>query len=139
MQSDVLFVCVGNMGRSQMAEGFFNHLAKNHKAMSAGIHAVHEMSKIIIDVMKEAGIDISKQMPKQLIADMVENTSRIIAMGDDVKKSNFLPVKLAENWHIPDPLGKTPEQLKMIRDMIKEKVEKLVNELENGENENIFQ
>ncbi|MBW2995201.1 arsenate reductase ArsC [Candidatus Woesearchaeota archaeon] len=133
MEKFILFVCVGNMGRSQMAEGFFNNISKKYKSISAGINAVHEMSPIIIDVMKEIGIDISKQRPKQLVADMVESASRIIAMGDDVKKSNFLPVKLAENWHIPDPIGKTPEQLKMIRDMIKEKVEKLINELENGE------
>lgn len=127
----VLFVCVGNVGRSQMAEAYFNKFAKTHKAKSAGIGAAHHMSDTIIKLMNEEGIDIRGQSPKQLTSDFVESASKIIAMGDDVKKSDFLAVKVAENWHVPDPARvKTIEEIKEIRDMIKVKVLELVKELE---------
>jgi len=114
-----------------MAEAFFNKFSKNHKAISAGTNAAHHMSDIIIDLMKEEGIDISNQRPKQLKSEMVEKASRIIALGDTVKKSGFLQVKMAENWHIPDPIFcKTKDDVRKIRDMIKERVLNLVKELD---------
>jgi len=113
-----------------MAEAFFNKLSKTYKAISAGIHAVGQMSPLIIELMKEEGVDISDKKSKQLKAEMVENASRIIALGDDVKRSELLQVKMAENWHIPDPVGKSVEEIRAIRDSIKEKVINLVKEVD---------
>jgi protein-tyrosine-phosphatase len=130
----ILFVCVGNVGRSQMAEGFFNYFSKNqdHTAISAGVNAANRMSDIIVDLMKEDDIDISSHKPKHLTADMVENALKIISLGDDVR-SDFLQVRSAENWHMPDPVHcKSIDEVREIREKIKNNVLKLISKLENG-------
>ena len=78
----VLFVCVGNAGRSQMAEAFFNHLASGKdKAMSAGTKPASAVDPRTIDVMREVGIDISGNKPKALTMEMLEQADRVITMG----------------------------------------------------------
>lgn len=126
---EVLFVCVGNSARSQMAEGFFNHLAKGKAvATSAGTNPSSEISPLAVKVMKEAGIDISKQKPKKLTPEMLESADRVITMGCGVEETcpgAFVPT---EDWALEDPKGKPIEKVREIRDEIKVRVEKLTKE-----------
>ena len=81
MTKTVLFVCIGNSGRSQMAEAFFNRLSKTWKAISAGTNPDDNIHPYTIRVMKEVGVDVSKQKPKLLTQRMIEKADKIITMG----------------------------------------------------------
>ena len=82
----VLFVCVGNAGRSQMAEAFFNHIAKGKaQAMSAGTNPASAVDPTVIRVMQEVGIDISRNHPKKLTVEMMEQADKVISMGCGVE------------------------------------------------------
>jgi arsenate reductase len=131
MEKYILFVCVGNACRSQIAEAYFNKFSKKIKAKSAGMNPAHQIFGPAVEVMKEEDIDMSLNKPKKLVADMVENAVKIIAMGDELKKSEFLAVKLAENWGIPDPMRVNPEELVKVRDKIKEKVLALIKQIDS--------
>ena len=81
-EKTILFVCVENAGRSQIAEGFFNKYApEGYKAISAGTKPVSEINPIAVDVMKEVGIDISNQKSKDITEDMMRNSAKIVNMG----------------------------------------------------------
>jgi len=129
----VLFVCVGNAARSQMAEAFFNHLTKSSSAESAGTEPAEKISLKAVEVMKEAGIDISSAKPKLLTQKMVDGADRIITMG--CLHESSCPLFLIkekskiEDWNIADPRGKRTEDVRMARDEIKKRVEALIREL----------
>ncbi|MFH1015921.1 MAG: arsenate reductase ArsC [Chloroflexota bacterium] len=126
----VLFVCVGNSARSQMAEGFFNHLAKGKAvATSAGTSPSSEVSPLAVKVMKEAGIDISQQNPKKLTPEMLESADRVITMGCGVEETCPATLVPTEDWALDDPKGQPIEKVREIRDQIKNRVEKLINEI----------
>ena len=120
----VLFVCVHNSGRSQMAEAFFNHFAgKKASASSAGTQPASEINPTVVQVMREAGLDISHKMPKLLTLEMMENADRVITMGCGAEKvcpASFVPT---EDWQIEDPEGKPIEKVRQIRDIIRNKVD----------------
>lgn len=124
----ILFVCVENAGRSQMAEGFFNKYApKGYEAISAGTKPVSQINPIAVDVMWEAGIDISSQKSKELTEDMIRNSSNIVNMGCMEKES--CPTLFLQNlldWNIEDPKGKPIEKVREIRDEIDQRVKELV-------------
>jgi len=126
----ILFVCVHNSGRSQMAKAFFNHLAKNKAAaFSAGTQPALKINPIVVQVMLEAGIDISRQKPKPLTLEMMESANRVITMGCGVEEScpaSFVPM---EDWGIEDPEGKPIEEVRQIRDTIRNKVATLIDDL----------
>ncbi len=126
----VLFVCVHNSGRSQMAEAFFNQIAGNKaKVFSAGTQSVSEINPTVVKVMREAGLDISHQKPKLLTLEMMENADRVIAMGcgaEDTCPASFVPM---EDWDIEDPEGKPVDNVRNIRDIIRIKVATLIKEL----------
>jgi len=127
----ILFICIGNSGRSQMAEAFFNHLSKTGKAISAGTAPDKKIHPQTIRVMEELGIDVSKQKPKLLTKKLIKRADRIIIMDSELSK-NIPPeysTKLAE-WRIEKLLGKPIEQIKKIRDQIKKKVKQLIREIE---------
>jgi len=129
----VLFVCVHNSGRSQMAEAFFNHMAKGKaQAYSAGTQPADKVNPVVIKAMSEAGIDISGNKPKALNMEMVEKADRMITMGCGAEAEAVCPASFieTEDWALEDPKGKTIEQVRKIRDEIKEKVTKLLNNLE---------
>ena len=129
----VLFVCVHNSGRSQMAEAFFNHMAKGKaQAYSAGTQPADKVNPVVIKAMSEAGIDISGNKPKALNMEMVEKADRMITMGCGAEAEAVCPASFieTEDWALEDPKGKTLEQVRKIRDEIKEKVTKLLNNLE---------
>jgi len=128
----VLFVCVHNSGRSQMAEAFFNHMAKGKaQAYSAGTQPADEVNPVVVEAMRETGINISGNKPKMLTMDMVEKAARMITMGCGAEAEAVCPASFVqtEDWALEDPAGKTLEQVRKIRDEIKKRVEKLLAEL----------
>jgi arsenate reductase len=126
----VLFICVHNAGRSQMAEAFFNAMAKGKAiAASAGTRPAAHMDKGVVAAMREVGIDIRRQHPKPLTLEMIEGADRVITMGcgaEEACPASFVPV---EDWELDDPEGKSAEEIRKIRDEIKARVEVLINEL----------
>ena len=126
----VLFVCVRNSGRSQMAEAFFNQMAKGKaKAKSAGTRPARRLDDNVIEIMWEAGIEISRQRPKLLTPKLLDWADRVITMGCSAEAVCPTTFVETEDWAIEDPKGKTLEQVRKIRDEIKERVTKLLNEL----------
>ena len=124
----ILFVCVENAGRSQMAEGFFNKYApKGYEAISAGTKPISQINPIAVEVMREADIDITNQKSKELTEDMIRNSSNIVNMGCMEKES--CPTLFLQNlldWNIEDPKGKPIEKVREIRDEIDQRVKELV-------------
>ena len=124
----ILFVCVENAGRSQMAEGYFNKYApKGYEAISAGTRPVSQINPIAVQVMRESGIDISNQKSKELTEDMMRNSLNIVNMGCVEKES--CPTLFLQNlvdWNIEDPKDKPIEKVRKIRDEIDQRVKELV-------------
>ena len=127
----ILFVCVHNSGRSQMAEAFFNKLAKNKaRAISAGTQPAAQINPTVVAAMRELGMEIGNQKPKSLTLEMMESADRVITMCCNVAETcpaSFIPT---EDWELDDPEGKSIEETRQIRDQIKTKVEVLVKELD---------
>ena len=128
MTEDVLFVCVENAGRSQMAEAFFRKFTENRfNVISAGTIPSNELNPIAVQVMKEIGIDMNNQNPKMLSESMISNSFKTVNMGCMDKEScPALFVKDVIDWNIPDPKEKTIEQIREIRDQIKTEVLNLI-------------
>ena len=132
----VLFVCVENAGRSQMAEAFFRKYAPSdsYEAVSAGTKLSSEINPIAVKAMSQIGIDISKQKPKEITEDMIRNATKIINMG--CMDKGFCPTlvipKLVDGG-IEDPKGKSIEKVAEIRDEIEQRVKELISGL-NREN-----
>ncbi len=128
----ILFVCVHNSGRSQMTEAFFNQLAMGRaQAISAGTQPADKVNPVVVEAMKEVGIDISNNKPKALTMDMVEKANRMITMGCGAEAEATCPASFieTEDWALEDPKGKTIEAVRKIRDEIKGRVVKLFNEI----------
>jgi arsenate reductase len=127
----ILFVCVENAGRSQMAEGFFRKYAsQDYEPISAGTRPAGEINHLAIEVMKEDGIDISKQRSKDLTEDMIRNATTVVNMG--CMDNNFCPtlyISKVIDWGIEDPKGKPIEKVREIRDEIERRVRELAAEL----------
>jgi len=127
----VLFVCVENARRSQMAEAFLNKLAKGQAvAVSAGDRPASKVDEKAVEVMKEIGIDITEQRPKALTMKMVEEADVVITMGCGADVCPVVP-KRVEEWKIEDPAGKPVAKFREVRNEIKKRVEKLVKALED--------
>ena len=129
----ILFVCVENAGRSQMAEGFFREYAQKFEVVSAGTIPESKLNPVVVDAMKEVGIDITNQKPKLFSNQMIENSTKIVNMGCmDRESCPSLFVKDVLDWNIADPKGKTIEEVRKIRDQIKSNVLELIKKLEDG-------
>lgn len=128
-QPTVLFVCVHNAGRSQMAAGFMQHKAGERvQVLSAGSAPKESINPIAVQVMAEIGIDISSSQPKILTDSAVEESDVVITMGcGDACK--FYPGKRYEDWKLDDPAGQSLDKVRQIRDQIEAKVTQLLNEL----------
>lgn len=128
-EKTILFVCVQNAGRSQMAEGFFKKYApKGHKVISAGTVPTSQINPIAVEVMKEVGIDIGNQKPKDLTEDMMRNATAIINMGcmdDKFCPALFVPKVI--DWGIEDPKDKPIEKVRQIRDEIEKRVLEIID------------
>ena len=132
-KKSVLFVCVQNAGRSQIAEGFFKKYApKEYEAISAGTMPISEINPFAVQVMSEVGIDISTQKSKEITEDMIRNSSKIVNMGCMDKQS--CPTLFLQNltdWNIEDPKDKPLEIVREIRDEIEQRVKELVANIKN--------
>jgi arsenate reductase len=130
-EKTVLFVCIENAGRSQIAEGFFRKYAPSqYKAISAGTKPVSQINPSAIEVMREVGIDISSQKSKDITGDVIQNAAIIVNMGCMGKES--CPTLFLHNlidWNIEDPKGKSVDQVREIRDEIERRVKDLVTSL----------
>ena len=126
----VLFVCVENAGRSQMAEAFTRHYGQGRiEALSAGTMPSGELNPAVIQVMREKGIDISKNKPKMINTKMVQEADLVIVMG--CAAQGFCPAPLLNkvvDWQLEDPEGKSIEKVREIRDEIEKRVKKLVKD-----------
>lgn len=126
----VLFVCVHNAGRSQMAEAFFNQLENEKaRAISAGSKPVERVNPVAVEAMREIGIDISQNQPKLLTIELIELANRVITMGCGEDTACPASWVQTEDWELEDPAGKPIEQVRKIRDEIASRVKKLLNVL----------
>jgi len=132
MSENILFVCVENAGRSQMAEAFFRKFTSNQfNVSSAGTTPSSQLNPIVIQVMKEIDIDMINQQPKLLSDSMIEHSSKTVNMGCmDRESCPSLFVKDVLDWNIPDPKEKSLDEVRKIRDEIKSKVMTLIKSLE---------
>ena len=125
----VLFVCVHNAGRSQMAAGFLEHFAAGGiDVLSAGSAPKETLNPIAVAAMAEVGIDIANNKPKILTVDAVQASDVVITMGCG-DTCPYFPGKRYEDWVLVDPAGKGIEEVRVIRDEIKARVTALVSEL----------
>ncbi|MFN3650497.1 MAG: arsenate reductase ArsC [Armatimonadota bacterium] len=130
----VLFVCVHNAGRSQMAEAFFNHLASERglrvRALSAGTAPGDGVNPVAAAALEEVGVSLAGHAPKLLTPEMASGAGRIITMGCGVEAS-VCPAGtyISEDWGLPDPHGQALEGVRAVRDAVRQRVEVLVQEL----------
>jgi len=125
----VLFVCVHNAGRSQMAAGFMTHLGQGRvEVLSAGSAPKDSINPVAVEAMAEIGIDISSNSPKILTPEAVQQSDAVITMGCG-DACPFYPGKRYEDWVLEDPAGQGIESVRVIRDEIKVRVETLLAEL----------
>jgi arsenate reductase len=125
----VLFVCVHNAGRSQMAAAYMRHLSKGRvEVLSAGSAPKDSINPQAIEVMNEEGIDIASEQPKILTTDAVVASDVVITMGCG-DTCPFYPGKRYEDWVLDDPAGQSIEVVRRIRDEIKKRVEVLLSEI----------
>ena len=126
---EVLFVCVHNAGRSQMAAGLLNHLAQGRvQVRSAGSEPTNQLNPTVIEAMREIGVDVSREFPKPLTGAMVRAADVVITMGCG-DACPIYPGKRYEDWELEDPAGKDLETVRRIRDEIADRVRGLVAEL----------
>jgi protein-tyrosine-phosphatase len=126
---EVLFVCVHNAGRSQMAAALLDHHASGRVLVrSAGSAPAAHVNPAVVEVMNELGIDISQEIPTKLLTDDVAASDVVITMGCGDACPIF-PGKRYEDWQLTDPAGKSPDDVRPVRDEIERRVRKLLAEL----------
>jgi protein-tyrosine-phosphatase len=126
---EVLFVCVHNAGRSQMAAALLDHYAQGTvRVRSAGSTPAAEINPAVVQAMAEVGLDLSKEFPKPLTDDAVRSADAVVTMGC----GDACPIYLGKrylDWELPDPAGRPLEEVRAIRDEIDRRVRALVSEL----------
>jgi arsenate reductase len=129
----ILFVCVENAGRSQMAEGFFNqrYAPKGYHAISAGTRPVSQINLLAVQVMNEVGVDISSQKSKIITEDMIRSSAKSVNMGCiERAECPLLFMNNVIDWGIEDPKGKSIEKVREIRDEIDRRVIEIAQSLQ---------
>ena len=125
----VLFVCVHNAGRSQMAAGYLRHLAGGRvEVRSAGSIPAEQINPVAVEAMREVGIDITAEQPKILTTEAVQDSDVVITMGCGDACPIF-PGKRYEDWKLKDPAGQGIDAVRLIRDDIRQRIETLLAEL----------
>ena len=124
----ILFACVHNAGRSQMAAAFFNALADpaRARAISAGTAPGESVHPEVVDAMRAVGIDLCAAHPRRLTPDLAAQASLLVTMGCG-EACPFVPGLQRDDWELPDPKGQPPERVRAIRDEIRARVERLVS------------
>ena len=133
----ILFVCVENAGRSQMAEGFFNkkYAPKGYRAIRAGTRPVSQISPLAVQTMNEVGVDISNQKSKIITEDMIRSLAKSVNMGCIEKaECPMLFMNNVIDWGIEDPKGKPIEKVREIRDEIDLRVREVAQSLQEQNN-----
>ena len=125
---NVIFACVHNAGRSQMAAAFFNHLADPHKAraLSAGTEPGERVHPEVQAVMQEIGIDLSGAKPQRLTEELARDAQLLITMGCG-DKCPYVPGLRRDDWPLRDPKGLPTEEVRAIRDEVKARVSTLIS------------
>jgi arsenate reductase len=118
------FVCIGNAGRSQMAQALYERLGG--EARSAGSQPEHELHPEVIEVMRELGVDLSDRRPRGIEQDDVEWADVVVTMGCG-DACPVLPGKRHLDWNLPDPVGRPVEEVRALRDDIQRRVEALAD------------
>ena len=129
----ILFVCVENAGRSQMAEGFFNqrYAPEGYRAISAGTRPVSQIKPLAVQAMLEVGIDISNQKSKIITEDMIKSSEKSVNMGCmERTECSMLFINNVIDWGIEDPKGKHIEKVREIRDEIERQVREIAQSLQ---------
>ena len=128
-RTSVLFVCIHNAGRSQMAAAYLTHLAGDRiEVRSAGSAPAESINAAVVEAMAEEGIDISAETPKVLTTEAVEVSDVVITMGcGDV--CPFFPGKRYEDWRLDDPAGQGVASVRPIRDEIRRRIEELIADI----------
>jgi arsenate reductase (thioredoxin) len=127
--STVLFVCLHNAGRSQMSQALFERAADGrHTSLSAGTTPAHQVHREVVEVMLELGIDLAGRKPQLLTRQLAEQADIVITMGCG-DQCPFIPGKRYIDWNLPDPAGKTTNEVRAIRDDIRHRVDELVPQL----------
>lgn len=121
----VIFACVHNAGRSQMAAAWFNHLAGGGRAQSAGTEPAERVHPEVLDVMHEVGIDLSSATPQKLTEELARGADLLVTMGCG-DKCPYVPGLQVEDWPLEDPKGKSKQRVREIRDEIRVRVEDLL-------------
>lgn len=125
----VLFVCVHNAGRSQMAAGYLAHLGNGRvEVLSAGSAPADQINPVAVEAMLEEGIDIAAEQPKVLTPEAVQLSDVVVTMGCG-DECPFFPGKRYEDWKLDDPAGQGIDAVRPIRDEIRRRVEALLAEL----------
>jgi arsenate reductase (thioredoxin) len=125
----VLFVCVHNAGRSQIAAGWLRHLAGDSvEVRSAGSEPAEQINPVAVEAMREVGIDIAGEQPKRLEYDTAQDSDVIVTMGCGDSCPVF-PGKRYEDWQLTDPAGQPIETVRAVRDEVRSRVEKLLASL----------
>ncbi|MDT4915058.1 MAG: hypothetical protein QOC66_4186 [Pseudonocardiales bacterium] len=126
----VLFVCVHNAGRSQMAAGWLNRLAGDTiDVWSAGSEPADQINPVAVEAMREVGIDIAAETPKILTTDSVSRADVVVTMGCG-DTCPYFPGKRYEDWELTDPAGQDIEVVREVRDEIRDRIQVLVAELQ---------
>jgi arsenate reductase (thioredoxin) len=128
----VLFVCVGNAGRSQMAAALLDlHAAGRVRVLSAGSEPADAVHPAVLEVMAERGVDLHDAVPKRLEEEAVREADVVVTMGCG-DACPVYPGKRYEDWELPDPAGKSVDEVRPIRDEIDRRVRRLLGELTAG-------
>ena len=128
----VLFVCVQNAGRSQIAQALFERAAAGrHEARSAGSRPAEHVHPAVVEVMRELGADLSTTTPRRLERDDLEWADHVVTMGCG-DECPVVPGKRYQDWELPDPAGRQLEEVREIRDQIARRVQDLVSDLDRS-------
>ena len=128
----VLFVCKQNAGRSQMSQALFERAANGrHQARSAGTRPAEHVHPVVVDVMRERGIDLSVGRPQKLTDDLGQWADVVVTMGCG-DECPYIPGKKYIDWDLPDPNGKSVDEVRAIRNDIKARVRQLASDLDGG-------
>jgi arsenate reductase len=122
-----IFACVHNAGRSQMSAAFFNHMVDPTVArgVSAGTHPADRVHPVVVDAMREVGIDLAEAKPQKLTSELAQGAEMLITMGCG-DECPYVPGLIRDDWPLPDPKGQGIEAVRRTRDAIKKRVETLI-------------
>jgi protein-tyrosine-phosphatase len=123
----VIFACVHNAGRSQMSAAFFNHMSEPAKAraVSAGTQPAQRVHPVVVEAMKEVGIDLSSARPQRLTVELARDAALLVTMGCG-DECPYVPGLRIDDWPLPDPKDQAIEQVRATRDDIRQRVRKLL-------------